>query len=90
MDEKRSLHIRARVIRAMDEIARCVNDEELLVGYWFALGVADGDITQETTDEDLEGYCEDETFEELMDTFQKLMEMAKKDGGLYCDGIAAF
>lgn len=90
MDEKRSLHIRARVVRAMDEIARCVNDVELMDRYWFALGVADGDITQETTDEDLEGYCEDETFEEIMGVFLKLMIEAKKDGGLYCDGIATF
>lgn len=88
--DNRSLHLRARVVRAMDEVARCVNDEELLVGYWFALGVADGDITQETTDEDLEYYCEDETFKELMYTFQKLMEMAREDGGLYCDRITAF
>lgn len=86
---QKSLHKRAAVVRAMDEVARCVNDEDL-VGYWFMLGVADGDITQETTDEDLEGYCEDKAFKELMYTFQKLMEMAKKDGGLYCDGIAAF
>lgn len=84
------LHRRARVVRAMEEVARCVNDEELFVGLWLTLGVADGDIDQKTTDEDLEGYCEDETFKELMYTFMKLMEAAREDGGLYCDGITAF
>lgn len=87
--ENNKLHRRARVVRAMDELARCVNDEELLVGLWFSLGVADGDIDQKTTDEDLECYCEDDTFSELMATFLSLMTEAKKDGGLYCDGITS-
>jgi hypothetical protein len=87
---QKSLHKRASMVRAMDNIARSVNDEELVVGYWFSLGVADGDITDKTTDEDLEGYCDDDTFKDLMHTFLVLMEEAKKDGGLYCDGITAF
>lgn len=87
---QKSLHRRAAVVRAMEEIARCVNDEELFVGLWLSEGVADGDINQKTTDEDLECYCEDDTFKELMYTFLKLMEMAREDGGLYCDGITAF
>lgn len=88
--DNNSLHRRARVVRAMEEIARCVNDEELFVGLWLSLGIADGDITQETTDEDLEGYCDNESFKDLMYTFLKLMEAAREDGGLYCDGITAF
>ena len=63
--ENNKLHRRARMVRAMDEIARCINDE------------------------DLEGYCEDETFKDLMHLFLSLMEEAKKDGGLYCDGITS-
>lgn len=85
-----SLHKRTAMVRAMDNIARSVNNEELVVGYWFSLGVADGDITDKTSDEDLEGYCDDDTFKELMYTFLKLMEMAREDGGIYCDGITAF
>ena len=86
---KNKLHRRARVVRAMEEIARCVNDEELFVGIWLTEGVADGDIDQKTTDEDLEWYCEDDTFKDLMYTFLVLMEEAKKDGGLYCDDITS-
>ena len=87
--ENNKLHRRARMVRAMDEIARCINDEDLLTSNWLAYGVADGDIDQKTTDEDLEGYCEDETFKDLMHLFLSLMEEAKKDGGLYCDGITS-
>lgn len=87
--ENNKLHRRARMVRAMEEIARSVNNEELFVGIWLVYGVADGDIDQKTTDEDLEGYCEDDTFKDLMHLFLSLMEEAKKDGGLYCDGITS-
>lgn len=82
---------RAKVVRSMETIARCVNDEELFVGIWLTLGVADEDIKEDTTDEEIVemGYCEEDTFKELMHTFLVLMKEAKKDGGLYCDGITA-
>lgn len=79
---------RINMVRAMETIARSVNDESAF-DLWLYLGVADGDIDDDTTDEELEDYCDDETFAELMDTFLKLMARAKKSGGLYCDGITS-
>lgn len=79
---------RVNVVRAMETIARCTNDESAF-DLWLSMGVADGDIDENSTDEELEYYCDDETFADLMDTFLKLMARAKKSGGLYCDGITS-
>ena len=83
-----NVKLRTEVVRAMDTMARCINDEEVFEG-WLICGVADGDIDETTTDEELEYYIEDETFAELMETFLKVMSMAKKSGGLYVDGIVS-
>lgn len=78
---------RAKMVRSMETIARCVNDEEIFIGLWLTLGVADEDIKEETTDEEIVemGYCEDGTFGDLMNVFLEMMSMAYKDGGLYWD-----
>lgn len=81
------LELRAKVVRAMDLLCRCINDEEVFMP-WLMVGVADGDITKETTDEDLEYYCEDDTFAELMYYFLRRMKAAAKDG-LYVDGVVS-
>lgn len=83
-----NLSRRAKVVRAMETIARCVNDEEVFYR-WLLCGVADGDIDDDTTDEDLEYYCEDKTFADLMERFLDLMTAAKKSGGLYEDRIVS-
>ena len=83
-----NLKKRAEVVRAMETLARCVNDEEIFES-WLMCGVADGDITSETTDEDLEYYCEDDNFSELMGRFLRLMTRARKSGGLYKDGVVS-
>ena len=80
-----NLALRSKVVRAMDLLCRCINDEEVFMP-WLAVGVADGDITRETTDEDLENYCEDDEFAELMYWFLRRMKAAKKDG-LFVDGV---
>ena len=83
-----NLSNRAKVVRAMETIARCVNDEEVFYR-WLLCGIADGDIDDDTTDEDLEYYCEDKTFADLMERFLDLMNAAKKSGGLYEDRIVS-
>lgn len=83
---KMNLKERAEMIRAMDTICRSINDEDVFIG-WLIHGVADGDIDENTTDEDLEWYCEDKTFADLMHYFLILMNRARKSGGLYCDGV---
>ena len=80
--------LRCEVVRAMETLARAVNDENVLM-YWLALGVADGDITRETTDADLVDYIDDKTFAELMETFLTVMSIAKNSGGLYVDGVVS-
>ena len=80
------LSTRAEMVRAMDFIARHVNDEEVFES-WLINGVADGDIDGKETDEDLSCYCEDKNFADLMERFLDLMKNAKKSGGLYCDRV---
>lgn len=82
---------RAELVLAMETICRHINNEDILMG-WLMNGVADGDITSETTwdDENIEYYYEDdETFAELMGCFMKRMTRAAKDGGLYCDRVVS-
>ena len=85
---------RIKMLKAMEFIARNVNNESFLNG-WLALGVADGDIEYgdlsvgpDDADE-LEYYMEDEPFADLMDTFLRCMAHARRDGGLYCDGVVS-
>jgi len=85
MDTKK----RCEIVRAMELLARAVNNEDIFYS-WLMVGVADGDIGPNTTDEDLSCYIEDdEEFADLMDTFLRLMRNAHEDGGLYVDGIVS-
>ena len=77
---------RVEMVRAMELLARAVNDEDVFMT-WLISGVADGDINESTTDEELDYYTEDENFADLMDTFLELMSRAKESGGLYADSI---
>lgn len=87
---------RIQMVKAMEYIARQINDEEVFDG-WLIDGVADGDIDIEIGNlcvapedvEDLDYYIEDEHFADLMHTFLHCMAKAKKSGGLYCDGIVS-
>lgn len=89
---------RVKMVKAMEYIARQLNDERIFMG-WLSIGVADGDIPYgdldyrgngDEVDEGLEYYCEDARFADLMDTFLRLMKRAVvNDSGLYCDGIVS-
>ncbi len=85
MEKKMNMKERVAVVRAMDLLARSCNDEEAMMG-WLMCGVADGDITPETKDEDLDYYVEDDTFRELIGCFLRTMRRAGK-GGLYVNGV---
>ena len=80
------LHERAEVVKAMEIITRCINDGNIFKS-WLMCGVADGDIDENTTDEDLAYYCEDENFADLMGLFIRLICRARNSGGLYCDKV---
>ena len=88
---------RIKMVKAMEYITRQINDEDILYR-WLMVGVADGDIeygdlSVPAEDVDLDAamsYCEDdESFAELMSTFLRLMCSARKDGGLFCDGVVS-
>ncbi len=78
---------RADIVRAMDNMVYTINDEDIMES-WFMVGVANGDIKMDTTNEKIEqmGYTDDKTFEELLTLFLRLMYKAGKDG-LFFDGI---
>lgn len=85
---------RVQMVKAMEFIARQVNDEEVF-DRWLWDGVADGDIEYGDLDgygpdaEILDYYLEDGNFAELMQTFLQVMARARKSGGLYCDGVVS-
>ena len=80
---------RTEMVRAMETVARSINDENVF-STWLTLGVADGDITENTPDEDLEFYVKDDkSFADLMNTFLLCMVRAYKSGGLYVDKVVS-
>lgn len=80
---------RIEVVKAMETLARSINDERVFLT-WLSLGVADGDITENTPDEELEFYVEDDvSFADLMHTFLRCMNGAYKSGGLYVDNVVS-
>jgi len=86
MEREMDMHERAEMVRSMDRLVRAINNEAYLMS-WFTVGVADGDINGRETDEDLEYYCEDENYGDLLGLFLILMTKANKNGGLYSDGV---
>ena len=85
---------RIQMVKAMEFIARNVNDEEVFEE-WLMNGVADGDIeygdlTVTAGDaECFEYYLNDKNFAYLMQTFLHVMKRAYKSGGLYCDEVVS-
>ena len=79
---------RAKMVLAMEFIARQINDEDVFDG-WLMCGVADGDIKYGSFDinEVDEYYLKDDNFSELMSCFLRKMKGAYNSGGLYCDNI---
>ena len=82
---------KAQMVRAMETIARHINDEDVFMG-WLMCGVADGDIKPDTTDEEIVdmGYTDDGTFKDLMNCFLRRMAGAYRSGGLYCGNIVSY
>ena len=81
---------RAKMILAMEYIARQINDENVFDG-WLMGGIPDGDIPYGCMDIEKvdEWYIEDENFKDLMSCFLRRMNGAYNSGGLYCDKIVS-
>lgn len=88
MTDKEKARI-GKEIRAMDTLARCINDEEIFE-IWLMLGVADGDCEYYDDIELYEEYYEDneENFKELVELFRNLMKDSEEDG-LYIGDVVA-
>ena len=82
----------AKMIIEMDNIARCINDENIFYS-WLMGGVPDRDnpykdtISMEDINEIAEMYDEDD-FKVFVGHFLRCMKSAGKDG-LYVDGVVA-
>lgn len=81
---------RAKTVVAMEQMCRCIIDERIF-DIWLQFGVADGDINENTTFNEVVslGYCEDDVFSKLMSLFLRLMRKAEQYGGLYSDNIVS-
>ncbi len=88
MEKKVNKNERAKMVLAMEFIARQINDEDVFDG-WLMGGVADGDLDYGEWDISKvdDYYLEDEHFEDLMSCFLRRMVGAWNSGALYCDGI---
>ncbi len=86
---------RIKMVKAMEFVARQINDEDIFIGTWLSIGVADGEIEYgdlavgKDDPEDLSYYLKDVAFADLMDTFLRVMSKAYRSGGLYCDRIVS-
>lgn len=86
---------RIKTVKAMEYLARQLNDESIFCDLWLTYGVADGDIdfgdlSVSSDDlENLEYYTEDEPFSDLMRLFLIVMAKARKSGGLFSDGVVS-
>ena len=84
---------RIAMVRAMETIARGINDEAIFEE-WLEFGIPDGEITKGTADEELECYITDDVLSDLMGTFAHMMKRATKGiegykDALYCDGCTS-
>lgn len=81
---------RKQMVLAMETVVRNINNEDYMES-WLMGGVADGDLNEDSTWEDVDDwYVEDGNFTDLMNLFCRIMRGATNDGingCLYCDGI---
>jgi hypothetical protein len=78
---------RVSVIRAMDTIVRSLNDGRDVL-WWFEYGVPDGEINEETTDDELLWLVDDDKlFADIMSTFIKIMKRQPINGAMWVDNV---
>ena len=78
---------RIKLVRAMEYIARQVNDDEVF-DLWVSLGIADG-VLFDDSEAWIDEYITDERLSDLMRVFLRVMITASLKGGLWCDGVSS-
>ena len=94
--QEKYLRERMMAVKAMEFIARQVNDERV-IDVWLMYGVADGDIeygdftihSGVETDPAYEYASDSDTFSYLMGCFLRTMSAAYKSGGLWCGDVTS-
>lgn len=87
MDKIINYKERVATVKAMDAIVRSLNDEGYLMN-WLELGVPDGEVDDNTRDEDLYWLVENnDDFGDLMHTFVCIMKSQPKNNAMYVDGV---
>ena len=94
--QERKLRERMMAVKAMEYLARHVNDEDVL-DIWLMGGVADGDIeygdftihSGVETDPAYDYASDPDTFSYLMGCFLRTMSAAYKSGGLWCGDVTS-
>ena len=82
-----NLKERVSVVRAMDTIVRSLNDERDIL-WWLDSGVPDGEINEETTDEELYWLVDDdESFAYILSIFIKIMWRLPVNGAMWVDNV---
>lgn len=78
MDKK----LKAALVLRMERTMRKINNESIFTT-WLSLGVADGDIDDDTTVHDVInlGYTDNDTFYDILDIYTKLVDRAIVSGG---------
>lgn len=81
---------RRKAVLAMEFLARCINDENVIEG-WLMNGIADGDISANIWDPNIveDYYIVDDTLKDLLSCFLRRMFAAYRSGGLVVDGIVS-
>jgi hypothetical protein len=78
---------RIAVIKAMDLIIHNLNDERDIF-WWLENGVPDGEINEDTPEEDLQWLVEeDDMFADIMSTFTKIMRRQPVNGAMWVDNV---
>ena len=78
---------RIAVIKAMDTIIHSLNDEGDIL-WWLEYGVPDGEINEDTSEEDLQWLVEeDDVFADIMSTFIKIMRGQPVNGAMWVDNV---
>ena len=103
MERTPNLKERKQLILAMETVVRSINEEGISDG-WLMCGVADGDLNDDSTWEDVDDFYveDDENFADIMSCFVRTMrrmvdsdeefdEEDRKKGNyyLYCDRVTS-